>query len=48
MSLCKLPHSAIVFRALLAGLSSFAIPFRFGQAEEAVANLPLRMTVRAH
>jgi hypothetical protein len=33
--------------AFLAGLCSFAIPCRFGQAEEAVANLPLRLAVRA-
>jgi hypothetical protein len=32
----------------LAGLCSLAIPFGFGQALEAVANLPLRLAVRAH
>jgi hypothetical protein len=32
----------------LAGRCSFAIPFRFGHAEEAVANLPLRLAVRVH
>jgi hypothetical protein len=34
--------------SLLAGLRSFDIPFSVGQAEEAVANLPLRLAVRVH
>ena len=29
-------------------LCTFGVPFRFGQAEEAVANLPLRLAVRVH
>ncbi len=32
----------------MAGLCSFGIPFRVSQAEEAVANLPLRLAVRVH
>ncbi len=40
------PHAAIHFPSPRAGVCSFDIPFRVWQAEEAVANLSLRLAVR--
>jgi hypothetical protein len=42
----RMPRSLFSPGAFLAGLCSSDIPFGFGQAEDAVANLPLRLAVR--